>query len=88
MFHRKTSDVKLGDDSHRYTTILETPECFPDTITAKVLLFDLLGRIVSQPDLIDCNGNTPQKLEINHTGGKWVATASVVVHGVVANEKQ
>lgn len=79
-FDRKYHQIPQGEGQMRHVTIITTPPCAPPpTVAARISFHDLLQRLAEQPDLSDCGGHAPTKLEVQHDGEKWVAVAEVTV---------
>lgn len=79
---RKTTEVRMGDGATRYSAIIESAPCIPNTLGAQTKIFNLFRLFVDNPALLDCRGHNFETLSVEHTGDAWLVTATATVEGI------
>lgn len=77
---RVTSSVPLGTTQKRYKVRMESDECTVGTIESRLIQFDLLERVASQPDLSACGGVDFQTMKMSHNGHAWICEFEAIVN--------
>lgn len=79
MFDRRITRRFFNASSERVTVDITSLECVPHSHGAMRTLLELLQNLVSNPDMLHCEGRFAESIEIKHDGKKWVIRAEAVV---------